>query len=88
MTTHLEWHQHAFLDKNNIVINVAVFEEWAHNHQLIEDTKAALGAAKVICCCQYGPAGIGNEWDPNTNSWVPVTSEIPPLEPIGDEFQV
>lgn len=59
---HLEWHQHAFLDSNNIVINIATFEEWAHNHQLLEDIKIANNATQVVCCCQYGLPGIGYEW--------------------------
>jgi hypothetical protein len=59
---HLEWHNHAFIDENNIVIDVAVFDEWAHDHQLLEDAKILLGAAEVICCCTFGIASIGDEW--------------------------
>jgi hypothetical protein len=85
--THLEWHEHAFLDANNIVINVSVFDESAHNHQLLEDVKASIGASKVICCCQYGIAGIGRQWDEATNTWVPLP-EYPLLDEIAEEFQV
>lgn len=87
MTEHLEWHQHAFLDENNIVINVAVFDEWAHNHQLLEDIKNAHGASRIICCCQYGLAGVGRQWDDSTNSWVPLPGH-PPLEEVAEEFRV
>ena len=59
---HLEWHQHAFIDENNTVINIAVFDESAHNHQLLEDIRIANNAKQVICCCQYGLPGIGWTW--------------------------
>lgn len=61
-TTHLEWHNHAFIDENNIVINVAVFDESAHNSQLLEDIKTQFNATKIICCCEYGIAHIGTVW--------------------------
>jgi hypothetical protein len=86
MINHLEWHQHAFLDKNNVVINVSVFDEWAHNHQLLEDIKIANEANKIICCCQYGIAGIGDTWDDSSESWIFKAV----LDPFGidEEFQV
>ena len=87
MIEHLEWHQHAFIDENNDVINVAVFDEWAHNHQLLEDVKISIGASEVICCCQYGIAGIGDKWDETNNCWItPIV--VVPLEDIAEEFQV
>lgn len=72
MTTHLEEHQHAFLDENNIVINIAVFDEWAHNHQLLEDIRSNMNAKKIICCCTFGLGAIGQSWDESTSSWVPL----------------
>lgn len=60
---HLEWHQHAFLDNNNIVINVAVFDESAHDHQLLEDIKSSLNATSVVCCCTHGLGNIGDTWN-------------------------
>ena len=68
--SHLEFHQHAFLDSNNVVILVAVFDTLAHDHQLLEDVKNANNASKIICCCKYGICGIGDTWDENTNSWI------------------
>jgi hypothetical protein len=62
MTTHLEWHNHAFINENNIVIDVAVFDEWAHNHQLLEDIKISIGAKEIVCCCTFGTTGVGEEW--------------------------
>ena len=84
--THLEWHEHAFLDENNFVILVAVFDESAHNHQLLEDVKNVHNASKVICCCEHGIAGIGRQWDDETNAWVPLPPE--PLAEIAEEFQI
>lgn len=59
---HLEWHQHAFIDENNIVKNVAVFDEWAHDHQLLEDIRIANNAKQTVCCCTFGLANIGDTW--------------------------
>lgn len=87
MIEHLEWHQHAFIDENNIVIDVAVFDEWAHNHQLLEDIRAEKGATKVICCCQFGLAGIGDRWDEENQTWI-FKVVIPVLHSVDEEFQV
>jgi len=62
MIEHLEWHNHAFIDENNIVINVAVFDENAHNSQLIEDVQQSLSAKQAICCCTFGMAQVGSIW--------------------------
>ena len=69
---HLEWHQHAFLDENDVVILVPVFDEWAHNHQLLDNIKNVHNASKIICCCQYGLGSIGQQWDEETKSWIPL----------------
>ena len=60
---HLEYHQHAFLDADNKVINVAVFEESAHGSQLLEDIKTIYQATTVMCCCDHGSAYVGGDWD-------------------------
>lgn len=86
MINHLEWHQHAFLDENNIVINVAVFDEWAHNHQLLEDIKIGNNATKIICGCQYGIAGVGDTWDESSKSWI--LQVCIPSFIVDEEFQV
>jgi hypothetical protein len=77
MTNHLEWHQHAFIDDTNTIINVAVFEEWAHEHQLLEDIRIANNAEKVVCCCTFGLAGVGYVWDEDNKSWIIPVAEIP-----------
>ena len=59
---HLEWHNHAFLNEKNQVINVCVFEESAHGSQLLEDIKNEIGATSVLCCCDYGIAYVGGDW--------------------------
>jgi hypothetical protein len=63
---HLTEHQHAFLDENNTVINVVVFEESAHDSPLLNDIQSAVGAVKIICCCTVGQiAGVGYTWVDN-----------------------
>ena len=62
MIEHLEWHQHAFIDKNNIVINVSVFEEDAHDSDLLDQIKDIFKAEQTICCCTFGTANVGDSW--------------------------
>jgi hypothetical protein len=59
---HLEDHPHAFIDVNNVVLNVAVFNE--HDEVLIETIRLVHeGAVKSLCCCNYGLAVIGSVWN-------------------------
>jgi hypothetical protein len=74
---HLMSHDHAFIDENNKVINVAVFNETDHDSQLLEDIRIAEGATQVICCCIFGAAYVGDTWTGTEfqtispfNSWV------------------
>jgi hypothetical protein len=59
---HLDWHSHAYLDVNNKVINVCVFQEEDHDSDLLDDIKNHLGAVQVVCCCTFGIASIGDTW--------------------------
>ena len=62
MTKHLEFHQHAFTDENNIVKVIAVFEESDHNTDLIEQIRIANNAKEAICCCTFGLTTINSTW--------------------------
>ena len=59
---HLELHNHAFIDDNNKVINVATFQEKDHNTELLDIIKNNLGAVQVVCCCIFGIANVGDTW--------------------------
>jgi hypothetical protein len=60
---HLEWHKHAFIDADNKVIAVPIFDESAHGSQLLEDVKEQLGAVAYICCCDNSETNIGAYWN-------------------------
>lgn len=83
---HLEYHPHAFLDSDNFVISVCLFE--SHDDQeLINTIKNNIEAVDVKSCCEYGEAGVGSyfyndefylpktyaSWifDTNTLKWTP-----------------
>jgi hypothetical protein len=68
--SHLEFHPHAFVDDNNIVINVSVFDESAHNTEFINEISLIVNATQAICCCTYGMANIGDTW--NGVKFIPV----------------
>jgi len=59
---HLDDHRHAFIDNNNKVIEVFVFEESAHDSILLEEVKNLVGAVEAICCCTHGKAHINSYW--------------------------
>jgi len=75
--SHLEFHEHAFIDNNNVVINVIVFSESDNNSELLNNVLNEIpNAVKTICCCTFGKGIIGQSWDGETSSWVP----LPPIE--------
>jgi hypothetical protein len=87
MTQHLEWHQHAFLNEDGMVIEVPVFDESAHDSDLLLTIKEQFGASEIICCCEHGITSYGAYWingrftgikdlpsfilDEETYEWVP-----------------
>jgi hypothetical protein len=59
---HLEQHPHAFIDANNVVLSVAIFNE--HDEVLIDVVRQTHeGAIKSLCCCNYGLATVGSIWN-------------------------
>lgn len=85
---HLEYHPHAFLDSENFVVSVHLFE--SHDDQnLIATVKENIEAADVKSCCEHGEAGVGSyfynnvfylpkpyaSWifDTNVLNWAPPT---------------
>jgi hypothetical protein len=60
--SHLEFHPHAFIDANNIVINIAVFNESDHNEEIINDACLLNGGIQAVCCCIFGMATVGATW--------------------------
>ena len=63
---HLEQHPHAFIDENNVVIDVLVFSD--HDAQLLAEVKELLNAADSICCCDNGETSVGWKW--NNGTWI------------------
>lgn len=59
---HLATHTHAYVDKNNKVVNLLVFQEKDHNSDLINDFLFINNAVQAICCCTFGIANIGDTW--------------------------
>ena len=59
--------------KDNVVINIAVFQEHDHDSSLLNDVMGTIqNAVKVICCCTFGRGEISQSWDEDTSSWVPL----------------
>jgi hypothetical protein len=78
--THLTEHEHAFLNANNIVEQIAVFAEDAHNDAEIQAFAEAIGYIKAICCCTFGKPYIGDTWDETNKVWIQTMPRIIPLE--------
>jgi hypothetical protein len=57
---HTDNHMQAFLDVNNLVIAVNIFD--GHNESLIQQVKEFHNAADVKSCSIYGQASAGDEF--------------------------
>ena len=67
---HLEQHDHAFLNANNVVEQIAVFAADAHNDAEIQAFAEATGFVKAVCCCSFGKPYIGDTWDEANKTWI------------------
>jgi len=67
---HLEQHDHAFLNANNVVEQIAVFAADAHNDAEIQAFAEAIGFVKAVCCCTFGKPYIGDTWDEANKTWI------------------
>jgi hypothetical protein len=78
--THLTEHEYAFLNANNIVENIAVFAEDAHNDAEIQAFAELNGFIKSICCRTFGKPYMGDTWDEANKVWIQTAPRIIPLE--------
>ena len=67
---HLEQHDHAFLNANNVVEQIAVFAADAHNDAEIQAFAETIGYVKAVCCCSFGKPYIGDTWDEANKTWI------------------
>ena len=59
---YVQEHEHALLDANNVVFNVAVFESQP-DASLLEAIRTDNNAASIISCDEHGLAVIGGSWN-------------------------
>jgi hypothetical protein len=74
--THLENHEHAFLDLDNVVQTIAAFASDAHKDAEIQAFAQSIGFVKAVCCCTYGKPYILDTWDEETQSWIETASRL------------
>jgi hypothetical protein len=67
---HLPEHEHAFLNANYVVEQIAVFASNGHNDAEIQKFAEATGYVKAICCCSFGKPYIGDTWDETNKEWI------------------
>jgi hypothetical protein len=82
---HLQEHEHAFLNANNIVENIAVFAPNGHNDEEIQKFAEGAGFAKAICCCVFGKPYIGDTWDETNKVWIETASRFGAPEELIEE---
>jgi hypothetical protein len=78
--THLDEHEHAFLNADNVVETIAVFAEDAHNDTEIQAFAEAIGYVKAVCCCSFGKPYIGDTWDEANKVWIETGVRTPAEE--------
>jgi hypothetical protein len=74
--THLEQHDHAFLNADNVVETIAVFAENAHNDTEIQAFAESIGYVKAVCCCSFGKPYIGDTWDEANKTWIETADRV------------
>lgn len=57
---HLDNHPHAFLNENNTVVNVCLFND--HDEDLLEQVKNHFSASSFKSCCEFGTAFINGDF--------------------------
>lgn len=68
--THLDEHEHAFIDENNIVQTIAVFHESSHDDSMLQPFAESIGLKQAVCCCTFGKPYIGDTWDETNKTWI------------------
>jgi hypothetical protein len=69
-TNHLPEHEHAFLNAENVVEQIAIFAADAHNDAEIQRFAELTGYVKAICCCSFGKPYIGDTWSEENKGWI------------------
>ena len=69
-TNHLPEHEYAFLNADNVVENIAIFAENAHNDAEIQAFAEATGFVKAVCCRTFGKPYIGDTWSEENKGWI------------------
>lgn len=59
---HVDNHPHAFIDENNIVIQVSAFQEQDHDTPFLEELRVFHNSKQVVCCCVFGLPNVGATW--------------------------
>ncbi len=77
--------EYAFLDKENIVQTVALFNDEINTDESVDDFAKATGYAKAINCATYGKPYILDTWDSKNKSWIETAPRISP-DPITPEI--
>ena len=67
---HLPEHEHAFLNTDNVVEQIAIFASDAHNDAEIQKFAETIGYVKAVCCCSFGKPYIGDIWNETNKEWI------------------
>lgn len=73
--------EYAFLNSDNVVETIAVFNDEINTDKSVDDFAKATGFAKAINCSTYGKPYIGDTW--NKDSWIE-TAPREIIKPISD----
>lgn len=75
--------EYAFLNENDIVQTIAIFNDEINTDESVDDFAKATGYVKAINCATYGKPYILDTWDADNEIWIetaPRQSETPVIE--------
>lgn len=70
---------YAFLDDNNIVQSIAVFNDEIHTDITVDDFAKATGYARAINCQTYGQPYVNDTWDEESQNWIETAPRVSEL---------
>lgn len=71
---------YAFIDENDIVQSIAVFNDEINTNQDVHDFAKSTGYKSAVNCKTYGQPYVGDKWDVKNLVWIEITNRHPEIK--------